>query len=141
VPKEKGGETVFWAQQDSPVDPNAALANHLEANDPPQLAHLFAYRHNGTYRPLTKTAFLDRLNKALKDSGRPIKHGHSIHIGATLEYLLRGVPFEAMKSTGRWSSDSFTRYLCKQAQVLAPYIQANPVLHQRISQEQMTVVR
>ena len=141
VPKERGGETVFWAQQDGPADPNAALANHLEANDPPQLAHLFAYRHNGSHRPLTKTAFLTRLRKALRDAHRPIKHGHSIRIGATLEYLLRGVPFEAMKSIGRWSSDSFARYLRKHAQVLAPYVQANPILHQRISQEQMTVVR
>jgi len=141
VPKEKGGETVFWAQQDGPADPRAALANHLEVNQPPQVAHLFAYRHNTTYRPLTKAIFLARLKKALRDADRPIKHGHSIRIGATLEYLLRGVPFEAMKSIGRWSSDSFSRYLRKHAQILAPYVQAHPDLHQRLSHEQMAVIR
>ena len=81
------------------------------------------------------------MKKALKEAGRPNKHGHSIRIGATLEYLLRGVPFEAMKSMGRWSSDAFSTYLRKHAQILAPYVQANPNLHHRISQEQMSVVR
>jgi hypothetical protein len=129
VPRHKGGETVFWAQQEGPADPHAVLINHLEVNQPPQLAHLFAYRHNSSHRPLTKPIFLARLKKALRDAGRPIKHGHSIRIGATLEYLLRGVPFEVMKSIGRWSSDSFSKYLCKHAQILAPYVQAHPDLH------------
>jgi hypothetical protein len=86
-----------------------------------------------------KTIFLACLKKALKDAGHPIKLSHSIHISATLEYLLRGVPFEAMKSIGRWSSDSFSRYLCKHAQILAPYIQAHPDLHQRVSHQQMAI--
>jgi hypothetical protein len=141
VPKERGGETLYWAQQEGPADPRAALANHLEINEPSPTSHLFAYRHKGSHRPLTKAIFLARLKKALKDAGRPNKHGHSIRIGATLEYLLRGVPFEAMKSIGRWSSDSFSRYLRKHAQILAPYVQANPKLHQQISQEQMAVIR
>jgi hypothetical protein len=129
VLKEKGGKTIFWAQQEGPADPDATLATHLEVNQPLPLAHLFAYRHNTTHRPLTKTIFLTRLKKALKDAGRPVKLGHSICISATLEYLLRGVPFEAMKSIGRWSSDSFSRYLRKHAQILAPYVQAHPDLH------------
>jgi hypothetical protein len=65
----------------------------------------------------------------------------SLRIGATLEYLLRGVPFEAMKGIGRRSSDSFSKYLRKHAQILAPYVQANPDLHQKISHEQMSVIR
>jgi len=141
MPKERGGEMVFWAHQEGLADPEAALLNHLEVNRPLQLAHLFAYWHSSTHRPLTKPIFLAHLKKALKDAGRPMKHGHSIHIGATLEYLLRGVPFEAMKSIGRWSSDSFSKYLRKHVQILAPYVQANPDLHQRISHEQMAVIR
>lgn len=141
MPKEKGGETVFWARQDGPTDPDAALTSHLELNEPPLRGHLFAYRHNGAHRPLTKTIFLTRLKRALKYAGCPIKHDHSIRIGATLEYLLRGVPFEAMKGIGRWSSDSFSKYLRRHAQILAPYVQANPDLHQRVSHEQMSVIR
>src|SRR6266436_1830660 len=140
MPKERGGETVFWAHQEGLADPEAALLNHLEVNQPPQLAHLFAYWHGSTHRPLTKPIFLAHLKKALKDAGRPMKHGHSIRIGATLEYLLRGVPFEAMKSIGRWSSDSFSKYLRKHAKILAPYVQANPDLHQRISHKQTAVI-
>jgi hypothetical protein len=121
VLKEKGGETIFWARQDGPADPDAAPTSHLELNEPSLRGHLFAYRHNGAHRPLTKTIFLTRLKRALKDAGRPIKHGHSIRIGATLEYLLQGIPFEAMKGIGRWSSDSFFKYLHKHAQILAPY--------------------
>ncbi len=32
VPKEKGSETVFWAHQEGPANPKAALLNHLEVN-------------------------------------------------------------------------------------------------------------
>ncbi len=141
VSREKGGETVFWAKQEGDADPEAVLLNHLEVNQPPPLAHLFAYWHGSTHRPLTKPIFLARLKKALKDAGHPMKHGHSIHIGTTLKYLLRGIPFNAMKSIGRWSSNSFSKYLRKHVQILAPYVQANPDLHQRISHEQMSVVR
>ena len=132
---------MFWAQQEGPLDPHATLANHLEVNHPSDMAHLFAYWHKQSHRPLTKSTFLARFKKALTDAGRPTKHGHSIRIGATLEYLLRGVPFEAMKSIGQWSSDSFARYLRKHAQILAPYVQANPNLHQRVSHQQMAVIR
>jgi hypothetical protein len=33
--------------------------------------------------------------------------GRGIRIGSTLEYLLRGVPFEVVKVKGRWAGDSF----------------------------------
>ncbi|KAG2057448.1 hypothetical protein BDR06DRAFT_179454 [Suillus hirtellus] len=54
--------------------------------------------------------------------------GHGIRIGGTLEYLLRGVPFETVKTMGRWNSDSFLLYLRKHAVILAPYLQDHPVL-------------
>ena len=86
------------------------------------MAHLFAYKHANAYQPLTKAIFLACLKKALINAKHPIKHGHSIRIRAMLEYLLQGIPFEAMKCIGRWSSDSFSKYLCKHMQILAPYI-------------------
>jgi hypothetical protein len=36
-----------------------------------------------------------------------------ICIGATLEYLLRGMPFEVMKVKGRWASNAFLVYQTK----------------------------
>jgi len=34
--------------------------------------------------------------------------GHGMHIGATLEYLLQGIPFDIVKSIGRWLSEAFS---------------------------------
>ena len=123
------GEDVCWAKQDGLMDPNTVLAHHLEVNDPPQDGHLFAYHHKNGHRPLTKSKFLAELARAARAAGLEPLQGHGIRIGSTLEYLLRGVPFDMMKVKGRWSSDAFTLYLRKHTQILAPYIQAVPAVH------------
>ena len=123
------GEDVCWARQEGPMDPDTALAHHLELNDPPLNDHLFTYRHKNGHRPLTKSKFLAELAKATRAGGLEPLQGHGIRIGSTLEYLLRGMPFDVMKVKGRWSSDAFTLYLRKHAQILAPYIQAVPAVH------------
>ncbi|KAF9218587.1 hypothetical protein BS17DRAFT_720277 [Gyrodon lividus] len=53
----------------------------------------------------------------------PDLKGHSLHIGGTLFYLLKGVPFDVVKTMGRWSSESFTLYLQHHALVLALFLQ------------------
>jgi len=53
---------------------------------------------------------------------------HGIHIGAILEYLLRGVPFDIVKTIGRWSSEAFTLYLCRHVVAIAPYIQNSLII-------------
>lgn len=126
------GEDVTWAAQHGHSDPLAAFQAHLLKNFPPVHSHLFAYQHQGSFRPLTKRDFLDRIAAAAREAGLPQLHGHSIRIGATLEYLLRGVSFEAVKLIGRWRSDAFRAYLRKHAQVLAPYLQASPDLHAQL---------
>ncbi|KAG2740343.1 hypothetical protein P692DRAFT_20754005, partial [Suillus brevipes Sb2] len=125
------GEEVSWAKQTGPSDPEEAFANHLRVNDPPQNNALFAYRHNDSYRPLTKTKFLQRLTSATKAAGRQPVSGHGIRIGSTLEYLLRNIPFDVVKVKGRWSSDAFLAYLRRHAQILAPYMQATPELQEQ----------
>jgi hypothetical protein len=127
------GEDVYWSCHPGPTDPYDALENHLRVNQPPQGAHLFAYRHKDHSRPLTKPAFIKRLAVAARSAGLEPLQGHGIRIGATLFYLLRGMPIEAMKVMGRWSSDAFLRYLRKHAQILTPLIQANPQAHQYFS--------
>ena len=42
------------------MDPDAALAHHLEVNNPPQEGHLFAYCHKNGHRPLTKSIVLNK---------------------------------------------------------------------------------
>jgi hypothetical protein len=61
IPRTKSaphGETISWAKQPRPADPEGALQAHLLYNAPPINGHLFTYRWKGTYCPLTKSAFL-----------------------------------------------------------------------------------
>ncbi|KAG2029159.1 hypothetical protein BDR03DRAFT_1096313 [Suillus americanus] len=124
------GEGVHWAKQAGLSDPEEAFLNHLRINEPPTNFALFAYRHkDNTHRPLTKTTFLSRLASATRAAGREPLQGHGIRIGSTLEYLLRNIPFDVVKVKGRWASDAFLAYLRKHAQIMAPYMQAVPTLH------------
>lgn len=72
---------------------------------------------------MTCNIFLRNIILAAEKANVQFLHGHSIQIGATLEYLLRGVPFEVVKHIGRWSSNAFTAYLREHGRILAPYIQ------------------
>ncbi|KAG2740017.1 hypothetical protein P692DRAFT_201842554 [Suillus brevipes Sb2] len=110
------GEDVYWAVQSGLADPQAALQQHLTANQPLPSAALFSWRHPGGLRPLTKSAFLTCLQSASDQLGTGALKGHGIRIGRTLKYLLRGVPFDNVKTMGHWSM------------VLAPYLQDTPVL-------------
>lgn len=87
-------EEVNWARQDGPSNPLSAFDKHLE-----------------TYRPLTRQTFIMHLNKVAKAAGLDPIHSHGIRIGAMLEYLLRGIPFDVMKVKGWWASNTFQLYL------------------------------
>ncbi|KAG2056796.1 hypothetical protein BDR06DRAFT_879473 [Suillus hirtellus] len=122
------GEDVYWATQSGLVDPLAALTNHLHVNNPSTSDALFSWRHVSGLHVLTHSAFLKCLKEVSTRSGQGDLKGHGIRIGSTLEYLLRGVPFDTVKTMGRWSSDAFVLYLRKHAIILAPYLQDQPVL-------------
>ncbi|KAF7308081.1 hypothetical protein MKEN_01170500 [Mycena kentingensis (nom. inval.)] len=136
IPQTKAapcGEDIIFARQLDASDPRAALDAHLRINSPPQRAHIFSYPHAKTRRPLTKPAFLKRVHEAMRAAGEEPLQGHGIRIGSTLFYLLRGVPFDVVKTMGRWKSDAFQLYLRKHAQILAPYIQAVPAIDEQFS--------
>ena len=135
------GEDVYWASQEGDSDPTTALINHLRVNQPPETSHLFAYRAKHARKPLTKTKFLERVGKAAHAAGLEPLQGHGIRIGLTLEYLLRGVPFDVMKAKGRWAGDSFLLYLRKHAVIIAPYIQAVPAVHETFIRYSMPQAR
>jgi hypothetical protein len=126
------GEDVSFAQQNGPSDPEQALLQHLRINEPPPGCALFSYRFKNGHRPLTKQKFITRLAQAARAAGLDPLQGHGIRIGSTLEYLLRNVPFDVVKTKGRWASDAFQLYLRKHAQIMAPYMQAVPSLHEDI---------
>ncbi|KIK81231.1 hypothetical protein PAXRUDRAFT_156541, partial [Paxillus rubicundulus Ve08.2h10] len=122
-------------------DPQAALLNHFTMNDLPLNGHLFAYKHKGSHRPLTKSKFTTTLSSKAKRVGiKPIQ-GHGVQIGSTLEYLLCNIPFDVIKIKGHWVSDTFLIYLHHHAQILAPYIQASPPLHESFLQYTMPPIR
>ncbi|KAF7348034.1 DNA breaking-rejoining enzyme [Mycena sanguinolenta] len=135
------GEDAFWSRQDGPTDPESALNNHFAVNNPLPTSPLFSYLHKNSLRPLTKSAFLKRLHVAFSAAQIEPLQGHGIRIGSTLEYLLRGVPFDVVKSMGRWASESFTVYLRKHAQIMAPYMQADSALQAAFFHRTMPPVR
>ena len=114
--------------------PLQALANHQHINNPSNTDHLFVYCHKGHLWPLTKSAFIKCIAVTAHAAGLEPLQGHGIRISATLFYLLQGIPMEAMKVMGRWSSNAFLWYLHKHAQILTPYIQADPEVHWSFSQ-------
>ncbi|KAF5373365.1 hypothetical protein D9757_009741 [Collybiopsis confluens] len=134
------GEDIYFSKQLGTTDPDEWLKLQLTTNKPATTEHLFAYSQRGsTRKPLTKHAFIQRIHKAAKNKGLPALQGHGIRIGATLEYLLRGVPFDVVRAMGRWQSDAFLLYLRKHAVIMAPYMQ--PELHHNTIRYTMPPVR
>ena len=129
------------ASQEEGTVPTAALQNHMCVNQPSAASHLFAYQAKHARRPLTKAKFLERVGSAARAAGLEPLQGHGIRIGSTLEYLLRGVPFDVMKTNGRWAGNSFQLYLRKHAVIIAPYIQAVPAVHEAIIRYAIPPVR
>ena len=82
------GEDIYWASQDGDMDPIAALAQHLQVNQPSEASHLFAYKATNTRHPLTRSKFLERMEAAAHAAGLEPLQGHGIRISSTLEYLL-----------------------------------------------------
>ena len=135
------GEDVYWASQEGESDPTVALQNHFWINQPSESSHLFAYQVKHAQRPLTKAKFLQGIGAAERAAGLEPLQGHGTRIGSTLEYLLRGVPFDVTKVKGHWAGDSFQLYLRKHAFIIAPYIQAAPAVHEALIRYAMPPVR
>ena len=125
TPSTGCGKSVQCAKQEGPSDPITALHNHFHVNPAPPDSHLFAWRFkDGSFHPLTRKQFLSHLSELTTCLGLANIKGHSLCIGGTLEYLLRGIPFEVVQSQGCWAGKAFSLYLCKHAMILAPYLQA-----------------
>ncbi|KIJ12429.1 hypothetical protein PAXINDRAFT_82964 [Paxillus involutus ATCC 200175] len=138
-----GGEDVQCApQKDCVSDPEAALRRHFHINPAPSSAHLFAWRHpKSGLRPLSRTHFISRITSIAKRCGLADLKGHSLRIGGTLFYLLKGIPFDVVKVMGRWAGEAFVLYLRHHALVLAPFLQANQPLLENFNRIAMPPVR
>ncbi|KAJ3551431.1 hypothetical protein NM688_g4708 [Phlebia brevispora] len=136
------GEDISVAAQSGPIDPVGELLNHLQVNNPSANEHLFSHTkyltrpvHSARIPrqvPLMKAAFEAHIHAAAADAKVPCPSGHFFHIGSTLEYLLRGISFEMVKTLGRWKSEAFLQYLRRHAQVLAIHLQDRPSLQDEL---------
>ncbi|KAJ8593375.1 hypothetical protein M405DRAFT_731537, partial [Rhizopogon salebrosus TDB-379] len=52
-------------------------------------------------RPLSRAEFTKHIFSAATAAGLPSFKGYNLRIGGTLEYLLRGIPFDVVKSMRR----------------------------------------
>ena len=104
------GQDVVLVDQHPSVNPISLLKMHLRTNIVPNDAHIFSFRSPQGLKSLTKPMFLQRCNEIWQPLGYPRTTGHCFRIGGTTELLLAGIPPEVVKTTGRWSSDSFLRY-------------------------------
>lgn len=144
LPKTKtsnAGEDIYWTAQEGITDPVSAMNEHLRRNNPPKDAHIFAYMHGKTFRPLTKRNFMLVVNAAAKQAKLDPMQGHGIRIGSTLEYLLRGLSFEAMRTKGRWTSNAFSAYVTKHAEILALHTNLGDPLHPLSTQPALSRAR
>lgn len=124
------GEDIYWAPRSDSSDATAALHQHIAVNSPLPQSHLFAYRDkHDKLKTLTKTVFLSRLKSAAAAAQVPLPPGHSIRVSSTTYFLMHGMSFDAMRVKGRWASNSFTLYLRRHAEIMAPYLQEQPAVH------------
>ncbi|KAF8131385.1 hypothetical protein EV363DRAFT_1164877 [Boletus edulis] len=139
-------EDAHCAPHDSSsiTDPKAAIENHFRINSVKPTDHLFTWRHpTKGLCPLSKkeiTSCIEEVKKRNPDM--PDLKGHSLRIGGTLYYLLKGVPFDVVKTTvGRWSSKAFTIYLRHHALILASFLQHDPILFNNLCKYILPLVR
>ena len=84
---------------------------------------------------------ISRISAIAKLCGLLELKGHSLRIGGTLFYLLKGVPFDVVKVMGCWAGEAFTLYLRPHALVLAPFLQADRNLLEDFNRIAMPPVR
>jgi hypothetical protein len=115
--KEQGEDIQWSAMPSSKCDPNWAMQNHLCINSPADGKHLFTHfqakwqTRTSTHWPMTFSIFNKHLKTVVKAANVDIPPAHGFCIGGTTEWLLRGLPFEVVKTLGWWSSDAFCLYL------------------------------
>jgi hypothetical protein len=73
---------------------------------------LFSWRdHDNRVRPMTRRAFMSRVNTILQAWGWGTAFGHSFRIGGASFYLASGVSPETVRLAGRWKSIAFDTYI------------------------------
>jgi hypothetical protein len=104
------GQEVVLVDQHPPINPITLLKNHFRVNNIRGNMPIFSFRSPNGPVLLNKNLFLQRCNTIWSILGYPRTTGHCFRIGGTTELLAAGVPPDIVRTTGRWSSESFLRY-------------------------------
>ncbi|KIK75586.1 hypothetical protein PAXRUDRAFT_172377 [Paxillus rubicundulus Ve08.2h10] len=93
------GEDMQCAPQTSCItDLEVAIQNHFHINPTPPNAHLFAWKHpKSSLHPLSQNQVTLQIMAITRLCNLSNLKGHSLCIGGTLSYLLKGVPFNVAK--------------------------------------------
>lgn len=102
-----------------PTCPIQPLREHMESNQIQPNEFLFSHWSEETIKKtgkkkgfmLTREHFLKRVNELLVARKLHPITGHCLLIGGTTQLLRNGVNVDLVKKMGRWSSDSFLRYI------------------------------
>ena len=107
------GQDVVLVDQRAPINPISLLKNHLRVNNVPRNSLIFSYSSPNGLLTLTEAHFLQHCNTIWQHFGysRTTGHWDRFRIGGTTELLMAGTPLDVVKATGRWSTESFSRYL------------------------------
>lgn len=111
----------------------AALAKHLDVNNPKPHEFLFTYvsakgKSAGERRGMTKDLWKKTMNDFLAKAKLAPLDGHSIRIGGATQMLLDEVDPLVVKATGRWRSDVFLVYWRHISAILAQWNYQSPSL-------------
>ena len=105
----KAHSLIFEGQKENPLCPVRATLEFLKlrgTNPGPLLMH-----YNGTF--LSRFQFNKVLAAALKlaDPSKTNVKAHSFRIGGATNAMFKGIPYEQIKSMGRWKSDAAKLYI------------------------------
>ena len=126
----KLGVTVCVGRTHQPLCPVAAILAYLavRGRDP---GPCFCFKDG---QPLTKQRLVREVRGILSEAGFNCSRfsGHSFRIGAATTAAARGLPDSSIQTLGRWSSDSFRRYIRLPAQELAAFSATLSGTHSRL---------
>ncbi len=109
--QEGVGVVLYVGRTYKPACPVSAVLSYLVIRHPPQNEGPLFRCNNGS--ALSRPTLVTWLKSTLNSAGVDSTHfsGHSFRIGAASTAAARGIPDSTIQTMGRWSSDSFKRYI------------------------------
>ncbi len=117
----KQGVTVCVGRTDCRLCPVTAILTYSAIRGTDSGTDSGPFFQCSNRQPLTKQKLINLMRKTLQMAGIDPSHycGHSFRIGAATTAGAHGLPDSTIQTLGRWSSDSFRRYIRLPPQELA----------------------